>query len=83
MFPDAAVREGFDELTLGRCEEGMLRAFINNSQLGNSGWRLPFVDEDWHAVCHAICTGVEERDSQRSPLEWESQGHSSVESKNC
>ena len=48
-FPEAIVREG---LTLRTEQEGMLRTFICR-------WRLPLVDECWHAICQAIFQGVE------------------------
>ena len=36
----------------------MLRAFINTTNVGDSGWGPPLVDEDWHAVSQAIYMGV-------------------------
>ena len=59
-FPGSgAVREGADELTLRREEEGMLRTLVETTSVGDSRWRAPLVDEHWHAMCQAICTGVD------------------------
>ena len=46
MFPDATIPEGLRELTLRAGEAG-------------SRWWPPLVLEDWHAVCQALCKGVE------------------------
>ena len=27
--------------------------------VGDSGWRPPPVLEDWHAICQAVCKGVQ------------------------
>ena len=35
-FPEVVLREGADELTLGREEEGMLRTFIDTANVGDS-----------------------------------------------
>ena len=45
MWSEAAVRDGAEELTLRRGEDGGLRTFIDTT----NGWRPPLVDEDWHA----------------------------------
>ena len=37
-FPDAVVREGADELTLRKEEEGAVRSFIDTTEVGNRGW---------------------------------------------
>ena len=58
-FREAVVREGADELTLRKEEEGMLRTFIDTTNVGDSGWRPPFMDEDWDATCQVIYNGVE------------------------
>ena len=58
---EAAAREGADELTLRGVEEGTQRTFVGT----NVGRRRPLVDEDWHAVCPAICKGTEGEDCQR------------------
>ena len=58
-FPEALVQEGADELTLRPEEEGMLRTFIDTTEVGDSRWGPPLVDEDWHAICQAIFQGVE------------------------
>ena len=51
-FPEGAkVREGVEELTFRRGEEGMLRTFI---EVGDSRKGPSAVDEDWHAGCQAI-----------------------------
>ena len=59
IFQNAAIREGVDELTLREGEGGTLRSFINAATVGGSRWRLPLVDEDWHAICQTIHKGVE------------------------
>ena len=56
--PEVVVREGADELTVRR-REGMLRAFIDTTNVGDSRWRPPLVDEDGDAICQAIYKGVE------------------------
>ena len=70
-FPDAVVREGADELTLRatlRAEGGVLRTFSDTTDVGDSRWGSPLVDEDWHAICQAIFQGVE-------GSEWETMYH--------
>ena len=57
-FPDAMVKEGIDELTLGKEEEGMLRSFVDTTAVRDR-WGPHLVDEDWHAICQAIFKGVE------------------------
>ena len=59
-FPEAVVREGAAELTLRRGEEGMLRTLIGTSNVGDSRWGPPLVDEDWHPICQATYQDVEE-----------------------
>ena len=51
-FPEAVIREGADELTLRAEEVGSLRTFIDAKHI-----QL----ESWHAVCQAICKGIEEK----------------------
>ena len=58
-FPEAVVREGADELTLRRGEEGTQRSFTNTTNAGDNRWWPPLVDEDWHAICQAILKGIE------------------------
>ena len=48
-FLEAVVREGADELTLRKLR----------TNVGNSRWEPPLVDEDWHDICQAIDKGVE------------------------
>ena len=57
-FPEAVVREGANELTLRRDEEGMLRTFVNTTNVKDSLWEPTLVNEDWQAVCQAIYKGV-------------------------
>ena len=66
----------------------MLRCFINTTNVGDSRWWPPLVDEDWHAACQAIYEGVEGAASAKRyykfvdmnkavsvrPPEWEKQG---------
>ena len=58
-FPEAAIREGADELTLRAEEVGTLWAFINTDHVDFERWELPLVDADWHAFCQAIYQGIE------------------------
>ena len=37
----------------------MLRTFTDTTHVLDRRWEPPLVDEDWHAVCHAIHKGVE------------------------
>ena len=37
----------------------MLRTFIDTTDVGDSGWGPPPMDEDWHAICQAIFQGLE------------------------
>ena len=48
--PEAVVRDGADEVTLQREEEGMPRTFVNTTKVGDTGLGPPLVDEDWHAT---------------------------------
>ena len=45
-FPEAATREGADELTLRADEEGMQRAFINTEHIEFERWGPPLVHAD-------------------------------------
>ena len=54
-----AVREGVDELTLREGDAGTLRSASNTANVGASTWEPLFFDEDWHAICQAICQGVD------------------------
>ena len=51
---EAVVRGGAEELTVSADEEGMLRTFIDTTDVGDNSWRPALVDEDWHAFCQAI-----------------------------
>ena len=53
-YPEAAIREGADELTLRAEEVRTLTACINIDHSENDRWRPPLVDADWHAFCEAI-----------------------------
>ena len=55
----AIIRERVGDLTLRTGRAGMLRTFINTIRVEVGPWGPPVVDEDWHAVCQAICMGVE------------------------
>ena len=37
----------------------MLRTVIDATNVGNSRWGPQLVDEDWHAICHAINKGAD------------------------
>ena len=56
-FPAAADREGAEELTLRKDEEGGPPTRIDTTNVGDSRWGPPLVDEDWHAICQAIHKG--------------------------
>ena len=58
-FPGAVIPEGVDDVRLRADEEGVLRTFINTTNVGNKRWSAPLVDEDWHALCQAMFHGVE------------------------
>ena len=55
----AVSREGADELAVGAHVEGVLRTFIDTTNVRHKRWEPPPVDEDWHAFCQAIVQGVE------------------------
>ena len=48
-YPEAAVREGADELTLRVEEVGTLKACINIDHIEDDSWGPPLGDADWHA----------------------------------
>ena len=50
----------------------MLRAFNDTTNVADSRWTPSPVHEDWHAVCRAICKGVDGE-------EWEKLCHKYVE----
>ena len=50
----------------------MLRTFIDATNVGDSRWEAPLVDEDWHAMCQAMCAGGE-------GAEWENMHYKYVE----
>ena len=56
-FPEAAVREGADELALRADEVGTQRVFIDTDHIEFERWGPPLVDADWHAFCQAIYEG--------------------------
>ena len=60
-YPEAAIREGADELTLQAEEVRLQRAFIDTKHMELERWRPLPVDSDWHVFCQAIYTGIEER----------------------
>ena len=57
--PEAAIRDGADELTLRADEVGTLKAFINIDHIEYDRWGPPLVDADQHAYCQAIYKGIE------------------------
>ena len=57
--PEAAIREGADELTLRAEEVGTLKSCINIDHIEDDRWRPPLVDADWHALCQAVYPGIE------------------------
>ena len=69
-FLEAVVQEGADELTLRAEEEGMLRTFIDTTNVGDKRWKSPHVDENWHATCQAIFQGVEGSDWETMYYNW-------------
>ena len=46
-------------LPLRAHEEGVLRTFIDTSNVGDQRWGSPLVDAEWHASCQAIFQGPE------------------------
>ena len=58
-YPEAAIREGADELTLRADEVGTMRAFIKTDHIEFERWETPLVDADWHAFSQAIYKGIE------------------------
>ena len=56
--PDAAVREGMDELTLRRGVESTQRSFFNTTNVEACRPGPLLVDEDQHAVCQSPPTGA-------------------------
>ena len=58
-FPEAAIREGADELTLRAEEVTTLKACINIDHIEFERRRPPLVDADWHPFCQAIYKGIE------------------------
>ena len=66
-FLGAAIGEGADELTLRAHEEGVLRTFIDTTNVGNKRWRPPQVDEDRHAFCQAM--SKESKDQSGKPYD--------------
>ena len=63
-YPEAAIREGADEMTLRADEVGTLKAFNNITHIEFERWGPPVVHADWHAFCQAIYKGIERE-------EWE------------
>ena len=63
-FPEVAIREGADELTLRAYEVGTQGAFIDTEHIECERWGPPLVDADWHAFCRATSKGIEGK-------EWE------------
>ena len=58
VVPRAVVREGAGELTLRAHEEGVVRSFIDTTNVGNKRWVPSLVDDDWHALCQDIHKGI-------------------------
>ena len=56
-YPEAAIREGADELTLRAEEVGTLTC-INIDHVEDDRWEPLLVDADWHAFCQAIYKGI-------------------------
>ena len=61
-YPEAAIREGSDELTLRADEVGTLWEFINKDHIKFERGEPPLVDADWRAFCQATCTGFDGED---------------------
>ena len=59
IYPEAAIRERADELTLRADEVGTQRATINIDHIEDDRWRPPLVDADWHTFCQAMFKGIE------------------------
>ena len=54
-FPEAAIREGADELTLRAEQAGSLRTFIDTKHIELERWGPPLVD--WHAFLSGYLQG--------------------------
>ena len=59
-FPEAAAREGADELTVRRGDECTQRSSISTTNVEDHRWAPPLVD-DSYAICHAIYKSVERK----------------------
>ena len=59
ITPEAAIREGADELTLRAEEVGTLEACMNIDHIEEYRWGPPLVDAERHALCLAIYKGIE------------------------
>ena len=57
--PEAAIRDGADEVKLRADELETLRAFISTDHIKFERWGPPLTDADWHALCQAIYKGIE------------------------
>ena len=63
-YPEAAIKEGADELTLRADEVVTLRAFIHTDHIKFERWGPPLVDVDWHELKGKngkSCTATTER----------------------
>ena len=58
-FPEAAIREGADKLTLRADEVGTQPAFISTDHIKFEMWGPPLVDADWLSFFQAINNGIE------------------------
>ena len=57
--PGAVIRESADELTLRAHEEGVLRTFMDTTNVGDQRWEPPPDNVDWHALCQTFFQGVD------------------------
>ena len=62
--PEAAIREGADELTLRADEVETLRAFINMDHIEFERWEPPLVVADCDGFSQATCKGIEGEESE-------------------
>ena len=69
-FPDAAVSEGKDDLTLIREEKGVQRCFINAGSMNDTRWESPILTEDWNVFCPTLYDYGEFQDLSRNLVQY-------------
>ena len=73
---DRSPGNGADELALRAHEHGVVRSFIDTTNVRNKRWEgAQLVDEDWHASCQAIYKGVEGREWETMYFQFQEMHH--------